>query len=57
MGVARWFRALFVQFTASAGSPGMSSELVATYSGLGFQDGEEYFKGEECLGKESLDNQ
>ena len=28
----------------------MSSELVATYSGLGVQDGDEYFKGEECLG-------
>ena len=31
----------------------MSSELVATYSGLGVQDGDEYFKGEECLGKVS----
>ena len=35
---------------------GMSSELVATYSGLGVQDGEEYFKGEECLGKASLND-
>ena len=34
----------------------MSSELVATYSGLGVQDGEEYFKGEECLGKEASPN-
>lgn len=29
----------------------MSSELVATYSGLGTKDGEEYYKGQECLGK------
>lgn len=38
-------------FTAELGQ-GMSSELVATYSGLGIRDGEEYFRGEECLGKE-----
>lgn len=30
----------------------MSSELLATYSGLGVRDGEEYYKGEECLGKD-----
>ena len=29
----------------------MSSELLATYSGLGVRDGEEYYKGEECLGE------
>ena len=29
----------------------MSSELLATYSGLGTHDGERYFKGEECLGE------
>ena len=30
----------------------MSSELLATYSGLGVRDGEEYYKGEECLGED-----
>lgn len=29
----------------------MSSELLATYSGLGVRDGEEYYKGDECLGE------
>ena len=29
----------------------MSSELLATYAGLGTHDGEQYYKGEECLGK------
>lgn len=28
----------------------MSSELLATYAGLGTHDGERYYKGEECLG-------
>lgn len=28
-----------------------SSELLATYAGLGTHDGEEYFRGDECLGK------
>ena len=28
----------------------MSSELLATYAGLGTHDGEHYYKGEECLG-------
>ena len=28
-----------------------SSELLATYAGLGTHDGEHYYKGEECLGK------
>lgn len=30
----------------------MSSELLATYSGLGVRDGKEYYKGEECLGED-----
>ena len=29
----------------------MSSELLATYAGLGTYDGENYYKGDECLGK------
>ena len=29
----------------------MSSELLATYAGLGTHDGEHYYKGEECLGE------
>lgn len=32
----------------------MSSELLATYAGLGTHDGEHYYKGEECLGKVEL---
>lgn len=32
----------------------MSSELLATYSGLGVRDGEEYYKGEECLGEHNM---
>lgn len=32
----------------------MSSELLATYAGLGTHDGEHYYKGEECLGKIEL---
>ena len=28
----------------------MSSELLATYAGLGTYDGENYYKGDECLG-------
>lgn len=34
----------------------MSSELLATYAGLGTHDGEHYYKGEECLGKLELQN-
>ena len=29
----------------------MSAELLATYAGLGTQDGEEYYRGDECLGE------
>ncbi len=29
----------------------MSSELLATYAGLGTYDGTQYYIGEECLGK------
>ena len=32
-------------------SSSVSSELLATYAGLGTHDGEHYYKGEECLGK------
>ena len=32
----------------------MSSELLATYAGLGMHDGEHYYKGEECLGMYDL---
>ena len=28
-----------------------ASELVATYSALGTRDGDEYFRGDECLGE------
>ena len=29
----------------------VSSELLATYAGLGTYDGGQYFRGEECLGE------
>lgn len=29
----------------------MSAELLATYSSLGTQDGDNYYRGEDCLGK------
>lgn len=29
----------------------VGAELVATYSALGTRDGDEYFRGEECLGE------
>lgn len=29
----------------------MSAELVVTYSSLGTQDGDDYYKGEECHGR------
>ena len=29
----------------------MSAELLATYAGLGTQDGQQYYRGEECLGE------
>ena len=32
-------------------SSSMSSELLATYAGLGTHDGDHYYKGEECLGE------
>ena len=28
----------------------MEDDLVAAYSGLGTTDGDEYYRGEECLG-------
>lgn len=38
-------------FPASArGQLKMSAELLATYSGLGTQDGDNYYPGEDCLG-------
>ena len=33
----------------------MSSELLATYAGLGTYDGENYYKGDECLGTLTCD--
>ena len=29
----------------------MSDELLATYAGLGTQDGDQYYRGDECLGE------
>ena len=32
----------------------MSAELLATYAGLGTQDGQQYYRGEECLGEKII---
>ncbi len=40
--------------TLRANKMAESSELLATYAGLGTHDGGDYFRGDECLGRYNL---